>query len=138
MTPIEETLRQHFHTFSGGALCIFGEWFGRPADNHHYPAGYCWKRNILTIHFKDGETLIVWNPGNLLLTDNMLLVTHADQVRWEWYTYGRPQVPDNRHYIHYERQDDSVHATRREHDIPHTCSFTTDEAAVSMTCQPPL
>ncbi len=50
---------------SGGCICFFGDWFGRPYDNFHEIKSAEYKDNTLTIEFSGGEKLIVSSPENI-------------------------------------------------------------------------
>jgi hypothetical protein len=90
-----------------GSLQIFGEWFGRPGDNNHSTVAAEGDENRLT--FDDDETLDVWDPEELELgSDPLLVIRSATRVRWEWFDYGSPKTPDNRHYIEYRNGGNAI------------------------------
>jgi len=88
--------------FRGGSLQIFGDWFGRPSDNQHVPESVKMDGNRLTITFTGGEHLSIDNPKGITVSDKKMVVKHADKVRWEWFYYGRPKLPENLFYLEYD------------------------------------
>ena len=98
-----------------GSLQFFGEWFGRPWDNSHSIVAAKGNENCLRLTFDDDETLDVWDPTELELeSDHLFVIRSASRVRWEWFSYGEPKTPDNRHYIEYRNGDNAIqrHADR--------------------------
>ncbi len=92
-----------------GSLQFFGEWFGRPWDNNHSIVAAEAKENHLRLTFDDDETLDVWDPNELELeSDELFLIRSASRVRWEWFSYGEPKTPDNRHYIEYRNGENAI------------------------------
>lgn len=92
-----------------GSLQFFGEWFGRPWDNNHSMVAAEANENRLRLTFDDDETLDVWDPTGLDLgSDHVLVIRSATRVRWEWFDYGGPKTPENRHYIEYRRVDNAI------------------------------
>ena len=93
-----------------GSLQFFGEWSGRPGDNNHSMVAAEADENRLRLTFDDDETLSVWDPKELELgSDQVFVIRSATRVRWEWFAYGEPKTPDNRHYIEYRPGDDAIH-----------------------------
>lgn len=93
-----------------GSLQIFGEWFGRPWDNNHSMVAAEADENHLRLTFDDDETLDVWDPKGLeLASDPRFVIRSASRVRWEWFDYGEPKTPDNRHYIEYRNGGTAIH-----------------------------
>ena len=90
--------------FRGGSLQIFGDWLGRPHDNWHKPESVDVEESLLTITFNEGEHLIIENPGGVTATEKKIVVKHANRVRWEWFYYGRPKLPESLFYLEYERR----------------------------------
>ena len=87
---LEENIRS-------GSLCMFGCWFGRPMDNIHRSCSAEFDNDLLTIIFDEGETLEVWNPSELIVDGKVLKIVKASKVKWSWFYYGKPKVPENLH-----------------------------------------
>ena len=94
-----------------GALCVFGDRFGRVAEDWHKMTGYEAKKDYLKLYFKAGETLEVWRPEGLKLVGATFMIRFAERVRWEWFYYGRPQTPENRFYREHVVKEGVVTAT---------------------------
>ena len=93
-----------------GSLQFFGEWFGRPGDNNHSIVAAEANENRLRLTFDDDETLDVWDPEELELgSDQLLVIRSASRVRWEWCSYGEPKTPENWHYIEYLDGGNAIH-----------------------------
>lgn len=79
----------------GGSLRFFGEWFGRPYDNFHRPVSAQLDGNVLVILFDGSEKCTVYDPFGIVNEPNDFHIERASKVVWEWYNYGREQVPEN-------------------------------------------
>ena len=78
-----------------GSLRFWGEWFGRPYDNQHRIMR-CWdKEESILFEFDQGEILEIDRPEDLQVSADAFSVRSAARVRWQWYHYGRPQLPEN-------------------------------------------
>lgn len=54
----------------------------------------------LVLHFDEGERLVTSDPRGISFEPasgrgSRLRIERATRVRWEWYYYGRPKVPEN-------------------------------------------
>ncbi|PWJ25250.1 hypothetical protein ATK17_1365 [Branchiibius hedensis] len=79
---------------------MYGEWFGRPLDNQHTIVDVSVENgDVLVLSFNEGEALHVWSPQLLTTDPYQLRIDRADQVRWDWYSYGSPQVEANHQWI---------------------------------------
>lgn len=67
-------------------------------DNCHQLVSHEAKEDYLKLSFNEGETLEVWSPGGLKKEGRRFVIQHATRVRWEWFYYGRPQLPENRFF----------------------------------------
>lgn len=97
-----------------GSLVVYGDIFGGRIDNIHVitAAEVSPDRpERLIIHFNEGETLTVWDPGHATISANEFRIADASRVRWEWYYYGRPRTDTNRYFIEHVRTGDSVVVT---------------------------
>jgi len=79
----------------GGTLRFYGEWFGRPYDNYHKILECVFKDGILEIKFDAGETIRIWNPNNIILNKNELIIKDSTCVEFLRYHYGKPQKKEN-------------------------------------------
>jgi hypothetical protein len=91
-------LREHASEING-SLCVFGDWFGRPMDNCHQMVSHEEKGGYVRLTFNEGETLEVWEPKGLRMEGKSFIIQRGSRVRWEWFYYGRPQLPENRFYV---------------------------------------
>jgi hypothetical protein len=97
-----------------GTLRFWGEWFGRPHDNCHVLLRCDAEQDhLLQLYFNQGETLSVWAPRDLTADDSAFRILSADRVRWEWFYYGRPQVPANLYFMDFLRSAKQVTATTK-------------------------
>jgi hypothetical protein len=80
---------------------MYGEWFGQPYDNFHTLVEVEAAGDELRLRFDEGETLSVWDPREVVLSSDVFRIGGASRVRWEWFSYGRPQTPENLHTIEY-------------------------------------
>lgn len=95
-----------------GGLCLFGEWFGgRPMENHHTLSAVRSDANAVVLTFDGGETLTVWDPAEVSVSPEGLRIARASRVRWEWFYYGRPRLPENRFSLDYQVHGDTVAVT---------------------------
>lgn len=106
-----ERIKATLSVFAGGALCIWGQWFGRPYDNLHRITDASCESDRITLTFDQGETLSFWNPAGLLITGKSFTAQDASRVRWEWYFYGRPKTPENLCFQDYSKRGDRIIAT---------------------------
>lgn len=77
-----------------GTLRFYGEWFGRPYDNHHKITGCCFKEDILKIKFDAGETVNISKPDNIIFNDKELLIQDSIGVELSRYPYGKPHTDE--------------------------------------------
>jgi hypothetical protein len=108
------------------SLRFFGEWFGGRRDNAHRLTGVTAVDDVLRLSFDNGETLTVWSPTGVTATPAAFRIQDAARLRWEWFSYGRPQAPENLHRMEYVRSPDGrVNVTDTSADSAHE----PDEAA---------
>lgn len=108
--PHEEFLRLHA-TRIEGALAVFGDRFGWSGENWHQVTGYETRPAFLKLYFREGETLEVWGPAGLWMDGGKFLIKYAEKVRWEWFYFGRPRLPENRYFREHVVKDRAVTAT---------------------------
>src|SRR5215467_13197747 len=96
-----------------GSLVVFGDIFGGRIDNIHTvtAAKALGDPERLVVEFDEGETLEVWDPGNATISSWEFCISTATKVRWEWFYYGRPKIPENRFFIEHARTNDVVVAS---------------------------
>ncbi len=93
---IGRTIGEALPRIARGSLRFWGSWFGgRPHDNLHQIVECHAEGELLTIGFDGGEILRVWNPRDAVVREKRLVIGDASRVRWEWFYYGRPQIPAN-------------------------------------------
>lgn len=88
----------------GGTLRIWGDWFGRPYDNHHRIREATVDGDAVTIGFDQDETLTVWRPFGCAIDAVRFRIVEAERVRWEWFSYGCPREGATRYFLDYLRQ----------------------------------
>jgi hypothetical protein len=82
--------------------------------------------DLLRLSFNYGETLTVWSPTGVTATPDAFRIEDAAKLRWEWFSYDRPQAPENLHRMEYVRSPDGqVNVTDTSADSAHE----PDEAA---------
>lgn len=93
-----------------GSLVVFGDVFGGRIDNIHTvtAAKALGDPERLFVEFDEGETLEIWDPGNARISPGQFSISTAAKVRWEWFYYGRPKMPENRFFIEHTRTNDAV------------------------------
>jgi hypothetical protein len=79
-----------------GSLCVFGDWFGKPYDNDHVARRVLADADRLVVQFDDDEVLTIWAPSGVNVSSDAFRIDSADRVRFEWYYYGSPKLPENR------------------------------------------
>lgn len=124
-------LREHAGDICG-SLCAFGDWFGRPMDNLHKLVSFEAKEDYLRLSFNEGETLEVWSPQGLKIEGKRFLIQHAKRVRWEWFYYGRPKLPENRYFVEHVTDGEAITASSNVDWAPHNFKPSRAEPAVSI------
>jgi hypothetical protein len=93
-----------------GSLCVFGDWFGKPHDNCYRIKSFEVKGKYFKLTFNEDETLEIWDWNVLNSGGNGFIIQYANRVRWEWFYYGRPKLPENRFYIEHNLKDGAIEA----------------------------
>lgn len=96
-----------------GALCFWGDWFGRPMDNVHTPvsASFNEVEKLLVVQFDCGETCEIIGAKGIINVRNNFYVETAERIGWSWYGYGREQTPENLFRREYVFEDGTVTCT---------------------------
>ncbi len=94
---------------AGGSLRFWGEWFGRPYDNFHRVqyAQYDTTTNELIIYFEE-EILRIKQPQEIYNTEREFYVVDAEEISWQWSSYGEPITRDSQNYIIYHKNTDGT------------------------------
>lgn len=85
----------------GGALCFYGDWFGRPYDNYHKIIHTGYDDEILEIIFDHGERLLAYKPENITSTEKEFKIQKSQKIKWIYIPYGTKErtiityVPEN-------------------------------------------
>jgi hypothetical protein len=75
-----------------GSLCLFGEWFGgRPYENQHTFTAVRVDDQAVVLNFDDGETLTVWNPAGVSVTEDGLRIAERLASDWNGSTTDEPR-----------------------------------------------
>jgi len=117
-----------------GSLAVFGDIFGGRIDNVHVitAARVTGDPERLVIDFNEGETLEVWDPQAAAISDRELRIQGASRVRWEWFFYGRPHSPENRHFVEHVRAGEAVVATTDADWFPASFAPSLERPAVEL------
>jgi hypothetical protein len=67
--------------------------------------------SLLELRFDEGETLSVWDPTDIAISEDEFRIGTAARVRWQWFYYGRPQAPENLYSIDYVVGSESISVT---------------------------
>ncbi len=94
---------------SGGTLRFWGEWFGRPYDNFHrvQSAQYDTATYELFVYF-EGEVLRIKQPYEICNTEREFYVVDAEEISWQWSSYGELVTKDNQNFIIYHKNSDGT------------------------------
>ncbi len=89
--------------FKGGTFRIFGDWFGKPYDNYHEikSAEFNDKLKLLTLNFKEGEKIEVYNPKHIFEASKFLKIISADRIKLTWFYYGKTKTIENLYFLDY-------------------------------------
>lgn len=91
-----------------GELYVLGHGFRRPYG-HPYTISACTGTgDQLMITFDEGETLTLWQPRDLQLTSESLVIRQANQIRWEWTHSDWPKVPGAFHILDLCRRGNNI------------------------------
>ncbi len=92
----------------GGSLRFWGDWFGRPMDNHHkvISAVYDDSLDVLTMTFDDAEECIVCSPRGITSTEQTFYIKDANSITWSWYYYRKEHTKENRFQIRYIKENE--------------------------------
>lgn len=86
-----------------GSIRFWGEWFGRPFDNYHTVIETCWTKDndVLVIKFDQGEVAMIYNPKNIVSSEQEFSVKDASLITFEWFYYGREHILENLNHLEY-------------------------------------
>lgn len=105
MATRAQEIADHIHRLlpevKGGSLAVFGDFFGKPLDNHHVVTGASARGDVLVVAFAGLEELTISDPAGAEVSSTTFRIAHAGVVRWEWFWYGRPQTAENRQFREY-------------------------------------
>ena len=115
MTEVTALVTQINESLSGlkrGSV-VFGDIFGGRIDNIHHVVGAdeMGSPSALVVYFNEGESLEVSEPDDTEFSSTTFRIGSAARVRWEWFYYGRPKVPENRLFIEHVVAGDRVSVT---------------------------
>lgn len=96
--------------FIGGSFRIFGDWFGKPYDNYHEieNAELNNQLNRLTLNFKEGEKLEIYNPRYVFEASTFLKIVKADRIKLTWFYYGKTKTTENQYFLDYTLTDKKI------------------------------
>ncbi|GAB3668456.1 hypothetical protein GCM10028791_43840 [Echinicola sediminis] len=107
---IVQLLKNNDNLFHGGSFRIFGDWFGKPHDNYHQiiSANFEERLNKLTLNFKEGEKLEIYNPRHIFEASTFLKIVQADRIKLTWFYYGNTMTTENRYFLDYKLIDKKI------------------------------
>ena len=86
---------------------------GRLQESPQTPRELVVGDDSFTLRFATTEILVVRNPSGFVLGEyGQLIVPDADEARFGWHYYGRPQVPENWCQEIYRRRGKKVELVR--------------------------
>lgn len=129
---IAQFIRDHAAEIRG-SLCVFGDWFGKPMDNWHRLASQEAREGSVLLMFDGGETLEIWDPAEVRMDGKKFIIQRASRVRWEWFYYGRPNLPENRFFIEHVVSGESIDVSSDAKWAPLEFKPSRAEPAVSIT-----
>ena len=100
---LADAIRENLAQLKPGSLRFWANWFGKPHDNVHSIVGAQAFDDAIAIYFDQAETLTVDAPRDWSLDDGILLIRNAKRVRFQWYDYGQPPLPETLASNEYER-----------------------------------
>ena len=132
-TQIAATVESELAELPTGSLSFFGDIFGGRIDNIHRVTGSSVEgESCLVLQFNGGETLRVWDPGDARISASAIRIGRASRVRWEWFYYGRPALPENLCILDYVWDDGRIYASRSGPGDTSASRATAERPAVEM------
>jgi|TARA_B110000503_G_scaffold45907_1_gene75006 hypothetical protein len=118
MDELVDSLKSISKTYQAGCLAFFGSWFGGIADGTPQIKDQYYKSNIFHIEFSEGELLKIYDPEDIEILADALVIWRASQLEWYWNSYGEVPSPDNRRYYKFKKIDEDIYyTTNREYPI---------------------
>ena len=103
LSPID--FKQKFESIriSGGTLRFWGNWFGRPMDNYHQvkKVEFDIVSKKLILILDEGEKITILNPSKLKIGKKELRIEKADEILFEWHSYGENKIDENLRFQSY-------------------------------------
>jgi hypothetical protein len=109
---LADAIRDSLPRIKSGSIVVFGDVFGGRIDNVHCVVGATFNPDGSTsVQFDEGETLTIWGADGIDVGRGAFRVATATRIRWEWFYYGRRQLPKNRYFQEHRVEDGRVVAT---------------------------
>ena len=91
------------NSFKGGSFRIFGDWFGKPYDNYHEieSAEFDDQLKLLTLNFKEGEILEIYNPKHVFEASTFFKIINADRIKLTWFYFGKTSTTEDQYFLDY-------------------------------------
>jgi hypothetical protein len=102
-------------------------------DNWHQLVSHEAKEGYVRLAFNEGETLEVWGPEGARMEGKSFIIQRASRVRWEWFYYGRPKLPENRFFIEHVVSGESIEVSSDADWAPRNFRPSRMGPAVSIT-----
>ncbi len=74
----------------------------------------------------------MWHPWGVTASEIDFRIQGASPVRWEWFSYGREQTPDNRRDIEHVRAGNGTTVCSDAHGAPRRFTPWTRHPAVEL------
>lgn len=100
-----------------------------PYDKFHKIVWSEHERDVLRMHFDQGERLTVCHPKELKVDPSIFQMGHAERVLGEWFYYGRPKTDANIFFLDSARTGEAVIASSYVNRF--TPNLKTDAALVA-------
>lgn len=92
--------------FQGGKVRIYGDWFSESSHSEFeiQKLSYDESEGKLTIAFKEGEKIEVYNPGNIFESPSFLKILDAEKVRITWL----PKEKEKSNYLEFKKNSKEI------------------------------
>ncbi|MFZ6051037.1 hypothetical protein [Halocola ammonii] len=107
---LAELISRNENLLRGGAFRIYGDWFGEPYDNFHEfeSAQFSPGSNLLTLNFRDGEKLEIYQPSIIFEARTFLKIQNAKRIRLSFLNYNPEQNKEIPYYLDYQKEENKI------------------------------
>lgn len=98
------------HLIKGGAIRMYGDWFGKRYANFHVlkSAKFNEHTKILTLEFDKGEVLEIYRPRNIFEAPTFLKIIDADRIKLTWHKSNPVNKAQNLYYFDYRFSNNKI------------------------------